>query len=188
MEDNNQKNKIFLGMLVGSIVTAIAVLITITVILAISQKRLNQDLKTLQQEQYLQQQVDNTQGEPTDIPPVSQTEQTTQNIQGEPTDIPPVTQNTQSQSTNIASANIPPATQNTQGTNQTKNNLISMNEAKQIAINALGGGQVISQENDTYTDDLDDVPTYKFDIRFNNRVYEIEVNAINGTVYDFERD
>lgn len=163
MEDNNQKNKLFLGMLIGSGVVVIAFLIAITVILAVSQKRLNDDFKALQQQQNLQQQVNNTEGEPTDIPPVS-TEQTTQSIQ----------------------QNTPPVSQNINDTN--KSNLISIDDAKQIAINALGGGQVISQEDDTYTDDFGDVPKYKFDIKFNNKIYEIEVNAVNGTVYDFERD
>lgn len=184
MENNNQKNKLFLGIIIGSIITVAAVLIAITVVGAISQRRLNQNFKTSQQQgQNLQQQVNDIQGEPTDIPHVSQTEQTTQNIQGEPTDLPPVTQNIQGQQ-----IQIPSVSQNIQNTNPNKNNLISIDDAKQIAINTVGGGQVVSQEDDTYVDDFDDVPKYKFKIRFNNKFYEIEVNAINGTVYDFEID
>ena len=87
---------------------------------------------------------------------------------GEPTDIPPV-------DSNATSANT-----------WNGNTLISLEEAKEIAIDIVGGGDIISQEEDIY--DLEDTPTYNFQIKKGAKVYEIEVNALDGTVSDFDID
>ena len=64
--------------------------------------------------------------------------------------------------------------------------LVSIQTAKNAAIKAVGGGTVIWQESDIY--DYDDIPDYEFKIMKNNRVYEVEINALNGQVIDFDID
>ncbi|WP_250278188.1 stalk domain-containing protein [[Clostridium] colinum] len=99
------------------------------------------------------------------------------NNSGEPTDLPPVNNN---------------STPNKQGATSSSNNswkgkkLISIETAKNAAIKAVGGGNVISQESDI--NDNDDLPTYDFKISKNNKIYEVEVNALTGQVKDFDID
>lgn len=64
--------------------------------------------------------------------------------------------------------------------------LVSIQTARNAALKAVGGGKVIWEESDIY--DIDDLPTYDFKIRNNRRVYEVEVNALDGTVIDFDID
>lgn len=64
--------------------------------------------------------------------------------------------------------------------------LISITTAQNAAIKAVGGGNVIWKEADIY--EHDDIPTYDFKIMKNNRVYEVEINALTGAVKDFDID
>lgn len=104
----------------------------------------------------------------------------------EPTDLPsansPVT--LPSQPPVVTS---PPVTQPPVG-NGTWNGqkLVSINQAKNAAIKAVGGGNVIWEESDIY--EQDDIPTYDFKIKKDNLIYEVEVNALTGVVIDFDID
>ncbi len=99
--------------------------------------------------------------------------------------------NTGSGNTNNGEPTDLPATN---GGNTTTNNngtwngqkLISIETAKNAAIKAVSGGSVIWQESDI--DDDDDLPTYDFKIKKDNKIYEVEVNALNGSVIDFDID
>ncbi len=97
---------------------------------------------------------------------------------GEPTDLPPVS----STGTNISNQ-IPSVTNNGTWNGQ---KLISIDTAQNAAIKAVGGGTVIWKESDTY--ERDDLPTYDFKIMKDNRVYEVEINALTGVVKDFDID
>ncbi len=88
----------------------------------------------------------------------------------EPTDLPPV------------SGNLPSINVEQSGSSK----LIGIENAKKAAIKAVGGGQVISSKSDIY--DIDDVPKYEFKIRHNNRIYEVDINALTGVVMDFDQD
>lgn len=101
-----------------------------------------------------------TNGDPTDLPPVSSTVTTTPTISTPTTSIGNGTWNGQK--------------------------LISINTAQNAAIKAVGGGSVIWKEADVY--EYDDLPTYDFKIMKNNRVYEVEINALTGAVKDFDID
>ena len=105
------------------------------------------------------------------------------NVSGEPTDLPAassgVTTPTPAPTVTTPTYSVGNGTWNGQ-------KLISIATAKQAAIKAVGGGTVIWQEADIY--EYDDLPTYDFKILKNNRVYEVEINALTGTVKDFEID
>lgn len=64
--------------------------------------------------------------------------------------------------------------------------LIGMEAAKSAAIKAVGGGRIIASKADIY--DMDDLPKYEFKISHNNRIYEVDVNALTGAVVDFDLD
>ncbi len=92
---------------------------------------------------------------------------------GEPTDIPPVSNTPSNATTSQKPTN-----------NNTK--LISKSKAQQVALNAVGGGSVIWSKDDIY--DNDDRPDYEFKIKKGTQIYEVEVDAISGTVRDFDID
>lgn len=99
---------------------------------------------------------------------------------GEPTDLP---------TSNGSVATLPtptPAPPVNNGSTWNGQKLVSIQTAKNAAIKAVGGGTVIWQESDIY--DYDDIPDYEFKIMKNNRVYEVEINALNGQVIDFDID
>lgn len=98
---------------------------------------------------------------------------------GEPTDLP-----TSNGGNNVAPPVANPPVNNSNNFNGQK--LISIQTARNAAIKAVGGGNVIWEEADIY--DIDDLPTYDFKIRNNKKVYEVEVNALDGTVIDFDID
>ena len=114
----------------------------------------------------------NVSGEPTDLPAASSGVTT-------PTPAPTVTTPTPAPTVTTPTYSVGNGTWNGQ-------KLISIATAKQAAIKAVGGGTVIWQEADIY--EYDDLPTYDFKILKNNRVYEVEINALTGTVKDFEID
>lgn len=93
----------------------------------------------------------------------------TQTNLGEPTDLPPVINNTQNTVT------VPSGKK-----------FITEQQAKNAAVKAVGGGTVIWIKQDLYDDDLS--PDYEIKIKKGNRIYEVEVDAITGTVKDFEID
>lgn len=64
--------------------------------------------------------------------------------------------------------------------------IISLEDAQKIAIEAVGGGHIIFYEEDIY--DLDDNPTYDFKIKNGNKIYEVEVDALTGDIIDFDID
>lgn len=99
---------------------------------------------------------------------------------GEPTDLP-----TTSGSTSTTQTPSTPVQNNGNGYwNGQK--LIDITTAQNAAIKAVGGGTVIWKEADVY--EYDDMPTYDFKIQKNNRIYEVEINALNGSVKDFDID
>lgn len=114
-----------------------------------------------------------TYGEPTDLPPYNP--QNDANAQTSQTYVTTQTQNINTQTSN---ASIPATPQN--------NSFISLEDAKQIALNNSGGGTILHYEQDLYDDD--DLPTYKFKIKSNNIIYKIEINANTGDVIDFDTD
>lgn len=63
-------------------------------------------------------------------------------------------------------------------------NYISEQQARNLALKAVGGGTVIYAKSDLY----DKHPDYEYKIIFNNRIYEVEVDAITGIVTDLEID
>lgn len=103
------------------------------------------------------------------------------NLNGEPTDLPSTNGTTSTPTTTTPNT----TTQNNSGYWNGKK-LISITTAENAAIKAVGGGSVIWKESDIY--DNDDIPTYDFKIQKNNKVYEVEVNALDGTVKDFDID
>lgn len=71
------------------------------------------------------------------------------------------------------------------GTSQTKT-LISAEEANRIAINKVGGGNVTSNDLD---DDNDDASKhYEIEIDFNNKEYDLIINAYTGDIVSFEEE
>ncbi len=98
---------------------------------------------------------------------------------GEPTDLPAYQNGQTGQSSNT----VPNAQQGGTWNGKT---LISVATAQQAAINAVGGGEVVSQVEDIY--DLGDNPTYNFKIKNKFRIYEVEVDALTGAVIEFDVD
>ena len=64
--------------------------------------------------------------------------------------------------------------------------IVSMSTAESAALKAVGGGTVILREADVY--EYDELPTYDFKISKGGVIYEVEVNALNGAVIDFDID
>lgn len=93
---------------------------------------------------------------------------------GEPTDLP------------TASANQPATLPANSGSTWNGKNLVSIETAQNAAIKAVGGGIVQWKDADIY--DSDDTPTYDFKILKGNQTFEVEVNALNGQVIDFDID
>lgn len=123
-----------------------------------------------------------------------QNTQSTEIINGEPTDLPPYQNNN---NTNSGLSTQQPSINNTTDQSIANDNvansstwngktLIGLEKAKQIAIDTVGGGDIIHYEEDTY--DLDDAPTYNFEIRKGDKVYEVEIDALNGSVKDYDMD
>ena len=104
-----------------------------------------------------------------------------------------------------------PATNTTTGktnntTNKTANSIydtssfITEEQAKAAAIEAVGGGTAIYVKEDFYDDDYyyaystgdfsgrDNVPHYEIKVQYDNRIYEVEINAKTGSVIDFDID
>ena len=124
----------------------------------------------------------NVSGEPTDLPAYTGSNNAS-NVSGEPTDLPATSSGTTTPTvTPVVTA---PTYSIGNGTWNGKT-LISKATAQQAAIKTVGGGSVIWSEADVY--EYDDLPTYDFKILKNNRIYEIEINALTGTVKDFELD
>ncbi len=67
----------------------------------------------------------------------------------------------------------------------TDQQLISLKEAEQIAIGRVGGGVIKSIE---LNKDADETTHYDIDVSFENKNYEISVNAITGDILKFEQD
>ena len=107
-----------------------------------------------------------------------ETTQVDENL-GEPTDLPPYQGDAQTEQTSDVQ-------QTQQGNTWNGKTLIDIEEAKKIAIETVGGGDVIFQEEDIY--DLDDNPTYDFKIKNGNKIYEVEMDALTGSVIDFDID
>lgn len=101
-------------------------------------------------------------------------------VNGEPTDLPTSNGGV---TTLPAPTPVPPVNN---GGSWNGQKLVSMETAKNAAIKAVGGGNVIWKEADIY--EHDDLPTYDFKISKGNRVYEVEVNALTGQVIDFDID
>ena len=95
---------------------------------------------------------------------------------GEPTDLPQAGGNVNNNTNATAPAPAP--------NNGSK--LIGMEAAKSAAIKAVGGGRIIASKADIY--DMDDLPKYEFKVSHNNRIYEVDVNALTGAVVDFDID
>ncbi|MFI3231523.1 MAG: PepSY domain-containing protein, partial [bacterium] len=64
----------------------------------------------------------------------------------------------------------------------TNNSYISKEQAKQIALDKVGGGEVIYIYLDIDDDDKDDRDEYDVKISYNNSIYELEIDAITGQV------
>nr|WP_317359752.1 PepSY domain-containing protein [uncultured Tyzzerella sp.] len=101
---------------------------------------------------------------------------------GEPTDLP----TTNGGATTLPAPTPSPAPPVNNGGSWNGQKLVSMETAKNAAIKAVGGGNVIWQEADIY--EHDDLPTYDFKIVKDNRTYEVEINALTGQVIDFDID
>ena len=102
---------------------------------------------------------------------------------GEPTDLPPYKGNDNTTTNNTTNNNN---NVTTNGNSWNGKTLIGIEEAKKIAIDTIGGGEVIYQEEDIY--DIEDLPTYDFKIKNGNKVYEIEIDALTGAVLDYDID
>ncbi|MDE6357191.1 MAG: hypothetical protein K2L15_01220 [Eubacteriales bacterium] len=89
----------------------------------------------------------------------------------EPTDIPSISN---------------PTTNTTTGGTWNGQKLITMATAESAAIKAVGGGTVIVRKADIY--EYDELPTYDFKISKNGIIYEVEINALNGVVVDYDID
>lgn len=68
--------------------------------------------------------------------------------------------------------------------NTSSNKYITLEQAKNEAIKAVGGGNIIYSKYDLY----DRTPNYDFKVMNNGRLYEVEVDAITGAIIDFEID
>lgn len=106
------------------------------------------------------------------------------NVSGEPSDLPPV---------NNGAVTLPevaptPAPAPAPTPARPQQNFIGEAKAKQIAINKCGGGQVISFYPDLYDNDFDDIPNYDVKVMKGATIYDLEINAINGSIMSFEID
>lgn len=76
-------------------------------------------------------------------------------------------------------------TQNTDpATNQTTNNIISAEEAQNIALNKTGGGYLVKSE----LDHDDHILVYEIEIKNGHYEYEIDINASTGEILKYEQD
>lgn len=122
--------------------------------------------------------------------------QSTEIINGEPTDLPPYQGNNdttngdllvqQSPVNNVTTEQPPINNSEANGSTWNGKALIGLEKAKQVAINTVGGGDVIYHEEDIY--DIDDAPTYDFKIKKGTKVYELEIDALTGEVNDYDID
>lgn len=107
------------------------------------------------------------------------------NTSGEPTDLP--TTNGSTVTTPQVTPSTPSTTvQNTGNGYWNGKKLIDITTAQNAAIKAVGGGTVVWKEADVY--EYDEIPTYDFKIKKDNRIYEVEINALDGSVKDFDID
>ena len=159
--NENKSNKMIIGIIMGVAVALVAVFVINKFTNFMEERQIQGRIQQNNMAIYNQEttKVDENLGEPTDLPPYQgdgQTEQTS------------AIQQTQ------------------QGNTWNGKTLIDIEEAKKIAIETVGGGDVIFQEADIY--DLDDNPTYDFKIKNGNKIYEVEMDALTGSVIDFDID
>ncbi len=122
--------------------------------------------------------------------------QSTEITNGEPTDLPPYQGNNNTTNgdllvqqptvNNVITEQQPINNTGANGSTWNGKSLIGLEKAKQVAINTVGGGEVIYHEEDIY--DIDDAPTYDFKIKKGTRVYEVEIDALTGVVNDYDID
>ena len=172
-EDKNGKG--LLNIVIGLIIGVIAVTTYFKASDFIEEKRieekiLQQDIEKYNNTNDKQPNQDIPDGEPTDLPPYKGNSSVTINKDGISVEI----NNDISQATDSG--------------NNTWNGkeLIGLEEAKTIALETVGGGDIIYQEEDIY--DIEDTPTYDFKIKNGNKEYEIEIDALTGAVIDYDID
>ncbi len=102
---------------------------------------------------------------------------------GEPTDLPPYSINSEEHMDNLTY--IPNNKNDFKFTLINKNIYISLEEAKEIALDAVGNGSIISYEQDLYDDDK---AKYSFKILKNNLIYKVKINALDGTILKIKID
>ena len=159
MNNNDPKsNKMIIGIIIGIAVALVAVFVINKFTNFMEERQIQGRIQENNMAIYNQKtnQVDENLGEPTDLPLYQGGEQTA-GVQ-----------------------------QTQQGNTWNGKTLIDIEEAKKIAIETVGGGDVIFQEEDIY--DLDDNPTYDFKIKNGNKIYEVEMDALTGSVIDFDID
>lgn len=75
-------------------------------------------------------------------------------------------------------------TNNTTSNQTTTNNIISNEEAQNIALNKTGGGYLVKCE----LDHDDNMMVYEIEVKNGNYEYEIDINASNGEILKYEQD
>lgn len=94
--------------------------------------------------------------------------------------------NSKTNTINNTNSNINSSTNINSDTTNNTSSYISTEQAKAIALDKSGGGEVLYIKLDIDNDDFDDRAEYDVKILNNNSIYEMEIDAITGQITEYE--